>query len=399
MKQHDKKETVRSSGNKIYIIHLEDDVNDQELVSNTLKKNGASCEISTVSDRKEFITALKDKKYTLVLSDYNLAHFDGLSALKIVRNKRPDLPFIMLSGSVGEELAVEILKHGATDFVLKDNLEKLPGAIERAIKLQQEMQKRKIVEQALYKSEEQLQHRHKELVEIEKLKSVKELAGAICHEFSQPLQILTNYLGIMECEIGNNKYLKIFRDNVKRIIELTAKLRNITLLKTKGYLDELIIDIEASSFYRQNNGQLKILIVDDEPDVLKSLIEIFELYGWKCKGVKNADDALALFQQDKFDIVLSDIMMPVIFGPEFFMKLRKLNKTIPFIFLTGYEISKVFSKIVKKADHILRKPVSVNELLKVVHHYTHRPEIDVKNDVSNPDQNIKENVLTQGSTL
>jgi DNA-binding NtrC family response regulator len=378
MKHVLKKEPERSGNGKIYIIHLEDDVYDQELVRKKLKKNGVSYEIFPVFDRAEFITALQDKKYTLVLADYKLPNFDGLSALELVKVKRPDLPFIMLSGCVGEELAVEVMKRGATDLVLKDNLEKLPGAIERAIKLQQEMHKRKIVEEALSKSEEQLRSKQEELIDLEKLKSVKELSGAICHEFAQPLQILTNYMGILEYETGTNKYLKICRENVKRIIELTGKLRNITSLKTKAYLDDLIMDIQASAL-SGNNGFLKILIVDDESEILNSLIEIFELYGWKCKGVNNADAALQLFKEEQFDIVLSDIMMPEISGPEFFMKLRKLNKTVPFIFLTGYEIPTEYSKIVRKADHILRKPISVNELLKVVHQYTQTSESQVEN--------------------
>jgi len=252
------------------------------------------------------------------------------------------------------------------------------------------LKKRKIVEEALHRSKEQFRRQQEELIEFEKLKSVKELSGAICHEFSQPLQILINYMGIMEYETGNNKYLKICRENIKRIIELTGKIRNITSLKTKGYLDDVIIDIQASAI-SGSNGCLKILIVDDEPEILKSLIEIFELYGWKCQGVKDGDTALQFFQQDKFDIVLSDIMMPVISGPEFFLKLRRINRTIPFIFLTGYEIPSEFSKIVRKADHILRKPISVNELLKVVHQYTQTSETQVSKYVPEPHQKIKEN--------
>ncbi len=390
MKQVFNKGHARSGNGKINILHLEDDVYDQELVREALKKDGIPCEISAVNDRSEFIAALQDEKYALVLADYKLPRFDGLSALKIVKTKRPDLPFIMLSGCVGEELAVEVLKCGATDLVLKKNLEKLPGAIERAVKLQDELKKRKIVEEALHRSKEQFRRQQEELIEFEKLKSVKELSGAICHEFSQPLQILINYMGIMEYETGNNKYLKICRENIKRIIELTGKIRNITSLKTKGYLDDVIIDIQASAI-SGSNGCLKILIVDDEPEILKSLIEIFELYGWKCQGVKDGDTALQFFQQDKFDIVLSDIMMPVISGPEFFLKLRRINRTIPFIFLTGYEIPSEFSKIVRKADHILRKPISVNELLKVVHQYTQTSETQVSKYVPEPHQKIKEN--------
>ena len=115
------------------ILHLEDDPNDALLVRAALENEGFGCEILRVDARDGFEAALEAGDFDVVLSDYALPSFDGVSALKIVREKRPDLPFVFVSGTMGEELAIETLKSGATDYVLKDRLGRLASSIRRAL--------------------------------------------------------------------------------------------------------------------------------------------------------------------------------------------------------------------------------------------------------------------------
>ena len=102
----------------VRILHLEDERNDAELVQATLEADGLACEVARVETRAEFLTAVEQGGFDLILADYSLPAFDGLSALAIAREKRPEAPFLFVSGALGEEVAIETLKSGATDYVL-----------------------------------------------------------------------------------------------------------------------------------------------------------------------------------------------------------------------------------------------------------------------------------------
>ena len=131
------------------ILHLEDDPLDAELIHATLADGGIECEIAQVQTRPEFAAALESGGFDLVLADYSLPAFDGLSALKVAQEVRPEVPFVLVSGALGEERAIEALKVGATDYVLKQRLERLVPAVRRAINEAEERKERKRAEEAL----------------------------------------------------------------------------------------------------------------------------------------------------------------------------------------------------------------------------------------------------------
>jgi hypothetical protein len=115
------------------ILHLEDDVADAELVRDTLEIAGMSCDVTRVETEARFCAALQNGEFDLVLADYTLPSFDGLSALNLARQRRPELPFIFVSGTLGEEVSIEALKIGATDYVLKTRLARLVPSVQRAL--------------------------------------------------------------------------------------------------------------------------------------------------------------------------------------------------------------------------------------------------------------------------
>jgi len=117
----------------LQIIHLEDDPNDKLIVRATLEQQGVHCEVIDVTTRDEFVAALGRETVDLILSDYGLPGFDGLSALSLAARVRPDTPFILVSGTMGEEAAIDSLRSGATDYVLKTRLTRLAPAVRRAI--------------------------------------------------------------------------------------------------------------------------------------------------------------------------------------------------------------------------------------------------------------------------
>ncbi len=117
----------------ISILHLEDSELDAAMVKRRLDRSSLAYTLDRATDRATFVALLASKTFDLILSDYQVPTFDGLEALSIAREKQPDTPLIFVSGAMGEDLAVEALKLGATDYVLKDRLTRLPAAIERAL--------------------------------------------------------------------------------------------------------------------------------------------------------------------------------------------------------------------------------------------------------------------------
>jgi len=117
----------------IRILHLEDDRFDAELITSTLSRDGLDFEVVSVDTREDFVAAFEGETFDLILADYSLPSIDGLSALKIVRGRDSNIPFILVSGTLGEEVAVGALKAGATDYVLKNNLARLAPVVRRAL--------------------------------------------------------------------------------------------------------------------------------------------------------------------------------------------------------------------------------------------------------------------------
>ncbi|HUH84308.1 MAG TPA: response regulator, partial [Stellaceae bacterium] len=135
------------------ILLLEDNPLDAELVRELLEADQFVCDLTRVQTRDEFVAGLENPGINLILADYRLPSFDGLSALKLALNARPDLPFIFVSGTLGEEVAIEAVKIGATDYVVKSRLSRLGPSVRRAMREARGRAERKKAEEALRRSE------------------------------------------------------------------------------------------------------------------------------------------------------------------------------------------------------------------------------------------------------
>jgi hypothetical protein len=133
----------------LHILHLEDDPNDAALVQSTLEAGGITCAATCVQNRADFVAALEHGGIDLILSDFSLPAFDGFSAAELVRSKWPDIPLILVSGTLGEEQAVDSLKGGATDYVLKGHLSRLVPAVRRAMQEVEEHDKHQRAEKMI----------------------------------------------------------------------------------------------------------------------------------------------------------------------------------------------------------------------------------------------------------
>ena len=142
--------------NSYRILHLEDNPVDAMVIQSHLASSGLNFEILQVETELDYLSALQSECFALILADYTLPFFDGLRALRMAREKCRNTPFIVISGTIGDDLAVETLKQGATDYVLKNCLGRLVPVITRALKESEERAGRQQAKKALRDAEEQM---------------------------------------------------------------------------------------------------------------------------------------------------------------------------------------------------------------------------------------------------
>jgi signal transduction histidine kinase len=184
------------------ILHVEDTPDDSDVVRRLLGKEWGDCEFIRVETLEQFKEAVQNGTFDIILSDYRLAGFTGMEALEIARALRPDIPFIFISGMMGEEKAIESLRNGATDYVLKDRLKHLVPAVRRAL-----------LEAKEHLLNRELQQR---LLEASRLQTVSTLSTGISHDFNNILTII----------LGHSSLLKIEHEKTERIFEISDTISN-----------------------------------------------------------------------------------------------------------------------------------------------------------------------------
>ena len=138
---------------KLQILHLEDDPDFAEWVRSLFAQDGLDVELKCVGDRAAFEAALDAGAFDVIVSDYHLPSFSGLDALAMVRKKNPHIPFILVSGTIGEQAAIESLRAGATDYLLKQQPDRLPSAVRRAVQEAEERARLRAAETELVRRE------------------------------------------------------------------------------------------------------------------------------------------------------------------------------------------------------------------------------------------------------
>lgn len=154
------------------ILHLEDNARDAVLLHSIFDEEWPGCQIETVAQREDFLARLA-KRPDLILSDFNMPGFNGLEALHLARERSPDIPFIFLSGTIGEDRAIEALQSGAADYVIKDRPKRLVPAMKRALREAQLARERKAAEE--------------QMLRVQRLENIGMLAAGIAHDFNNVL--------------------------------------------------------------------------------------------------------------------------------------------------------------------------------------------------------------------
>jgi len=182
------------------ILHIEDSKEDSELIRELLLNDGLECHITRVDTGLEIFNELEKDPYDLILADCRLPDFSGLRALEIANALRPETPFIFVSGTIGEDTAIDSLRNGATDYVLKDRLSRLVPAVRRALAEAEERMLRR-----------QLQQR---LREAGRLEAISTLSSGIAHDFNNILTII----------LGHASLLTMEHENPDRVLEISGTI-------------------------------------------------------------------------------------------------------------------------------------------------------------------------------
>ncbi|MBB3016978.1 two-component sensor histidine kinase [Microvirga lupini] len=193
------------------ILLLEDSALDAELVTEALSSAHLAATIERVDTAADFTRAVQESGWDIILADYRLPAFDGLSALEIVQARAPGTPFIFVSGALGEEVAVEALKRGATDYVLKHSLDRLPGTVLRALAEARERADKRQAQDALQTLLEQQ----------------TALLHELDHRVKNNLQLLLSLIGIEIRQAEDDQVRQVLSRMRERLQALAAAHRDL----------------------------------------------------------------------------------------------------------------------------------------------------------------------------
>lgn len=242
------------------ILLLEDSLLDAELIAANLTDGGIDCDLVQVERRDEFLAALDGDNFDLILSDYSLPNFDGISALEIAQRLCPEVPFIFVSGALGEELAIETLKRGATDYLLKHRLERLVPSVVRALREARERAERKAAQEALAESED----RYRQLVELSPDTIFVQSEGEIVFINSAGVKLFgaatpEELMGKPVLDLFHPEEREIVKERIRRLLE---ERKQAPLLEEKILrLDGTVADVEVTASPFTHQGQPAVLVV------------------------------------------------------------------------------------------------------------------------------------------
>ncbi|MCE0498906.1 MAG: response regulator [Methylacidiphilales bacterium] len=227
------------------ILHLEDSAEDCELIRRLLVEDGLECELKRHDTHSGFVQELEKREYDLIFADCALPQFSGHDALQLSRKVAPEVPFIFVSGTMGEETAIESLRDGATDYVLKQRLSRLVPAVRRALAEAAEKKKNKEMEQHLRQAQ--------------RLEAVGMLAGGVAHDFNNILTIIKGHVSLLPAESANPPRVK----EISATIDFAAQ-RGADLVK------------QLLAFARKSDGSFTSANVNRQvQEIVKMLREAF----------------------------------------------------------------------------------------------------------------------------
>ena len=228
--------TVNGVQSSLRILHLEDNSDDAELIGRRLSKEIPGCEVHHVENEEQFTAALKSGCWSLILADYSMPSCHGLDALALAARLCPGIPFIFLSGMLGDETAVESLKAGAADYVLKDRPARLAPAIGRALEVAEARKGRDRDEEAMRRIQGELEKSNDDL--RRRNEEIQNFYHTLSHELKTPLTSAKEFISIVMDGLAGPlneaqlEYLGIAKESCDQLAVCMNDLLDATRLDT-----------------------------------------------------------------------------------------------------------------------------------------------------------------------
>ena len=264
----------------LHILLLEDNPPHAELVEHYLRASGLTFQLTRVETRAAFIEQIVDHPPDMILSDYALPSFDGYAALAIAKEKVPDIPFIFVTGTMGEEVAIETLKNGATDYVLKTRLARLVPAVQRALRETADRRERQRAEEKLRKSLDQLRALTTYLQYVREEERTR-IAREVHDELGQALTGLKLDMSWLSARVARNA--KPVQAKVKTMVdhidETIQTVRRIATELRPGILDSLglvaALEWQANEFQSRTGIPCRVEAAFDDSQLQPQFATVF----------------------------------------------------------------------------------------------------------------------------
>jgi len=222
------------------VLIVEDSPDDAALVLRELRRGGYEPLAERVETGEGMNAALERAKWDLILCDYTMPHFSALQALEMLKSKQLDVPFIIISGTIGEETAVNAMKAGAQDFIIKGRLARLVPALEREIREAHSRLERRLAEAQNRKLEE---HFH----QAQKMEAVGRLAGGLAHDFNNFLSAINGYCQVMLNTLDRADPTRAWLDEIRKAGEHAASLmRELLAFSRQQVLVLQVLDLNEA---------------------------------------------------------------------------------------------------------------------------------------------------------
>ncbi|SPF35811.1 putative Histidine kinase [Candidatus Sulfotelmatobacter kueseliae] len=271
--------TVQETKTRLSALLVEDNLADSELVLRELQRGGFEVSSEVVQTAADFRRKLQTTTPDVILADYNLGSWRGMEALEILRTEGRDIPLILVSGAVGDVTAVECIKQGATDYVLKDALARLPVSIRRALREKQTREERRQAELELARKVEELARSNRDL---------EQFAYVASHDLQEPLRMVAAYTQLLKERYADgldenaNKYIHYALEGALRMQTLVQDLltfsrvgrnRQRTHLASDAVVQEALQNLQAAL---QESGA--VVHYDNLPVVTGDRTQLVQLF-------------------------------------------------------------------------------------------------------------------------
>jgi two-component sensor histidine kinase len=250
------------------LLHVEDSVNDAAFTELSLIKAGYKVDAERVVNADEMRAALAKQPWDLIIADYRLSKFDAPSALSLLQESGHDIPFIVVSGALGEELAVAMMRAGAQDYLLRDDLARLPPVVERELRDVRARRGRELAEQALNVSEERVSEQEATLERQTTLLQQRDtMLREIHHRVKNNMQVMSSLLSLQSRTASNPETTRMLGENQNRIQsmallhEILYQSDDLALVDFAKYVRRMVDHLFRS--YGVDNRQIRLHIEMD----------------------------------------------------------------------------------------------------------------------------------------